>query len=313
MLSRVGERLYWMARYIERAENTARLVHVYTDTMLDLPKGVGLYWGQLLEITGTEGEFGKSYQRARQDRILKFMLAGDNNTGALLFSLRGARENARTTRDQMPSEAWEHINELFLYARKRLARSVGRIRLLEFLSDVIMRCQQIAGLLAGTMSHGYGYQFVRLGRNLERADMTTRILDIGSATLLAQHGEVERLEARLWINILRSLSAYQMYRQNVRRRVRREDVIGYLLQDVQFPRAVAHTLAAMQECLELLPRNEGPLRAVLRLERVLAEAKTPELASEGLHDFMDVLQLELAKLDQLIDETWFAPDIHEAV
>ncbi|MDH3640421.1 MAG: alpha-E domain-containing protein, partial [Gammaproteobacteria bacterium] len=236
MLSRVAERLYWMARDIERAENTARLVHVYTDTMLDLPKGVGLYWGQLLEITGIDEAFGENYQRAGQGRIIKFMLAGEKNPGSLLCSLGAARENTRTTRDQMPSEAWEHINELYLFAKKRLARPISRIRLLEFLSDVVMRCQQIAGLLAGTMSHGYGYQFVRLGRNLERADMTTRILDIGSAALLAQEGEVERLENRLWMNVLRSLSAYQMYRQNVRRRIRREDVIGYLVQDVRFPR-----------------------------------------------------------------------------
>ncbi|MDH3282068.1 MAG: alpha-E domain-containing protein [Gammaproteobacteria bacterium] len=313
MLSRVGERLYWMARYIERAENTARLVHVYTDTMLDLPKGVGLYWGQLLEITGNDSAFGKNHQRAGQGRILKFILSAEANPGSLLTSLREARENARTTRDQMPNEAWEHVNELFLFARKRLARPVSRIRLLEFLSEVVMRCQQIAGLLAGTMSHGYGYQFVRLGRNLERADMTTRILDIGSATLLAQDGEVERLENRLWINILRSLSAYQMYRQNVRRRIRREDVIGYLLRDMQFPRAVAHTLGAIQTCLELLPQNETTLRAVARLQRVLAQAQIPELAREGLRDFMDTLQLEFGRLDGLIADTWFAPDIHEAV
>ena len=313
MLSRVAERLYWMARDIERAENTARLVHVYTDTMLDLPKGVGLYWGQLLEITGIDEAFGENYQRAGQGRIIKFMLAGEKNPGSLLCSLGAARENTRTTRDQMPSEAWEHINELYLFAKKRLARPISRIRLLEFLSDVVMRCQQIAGLLAGTMSHGYGYQFVRLGRNLERADMTTRILDIGSAALLAQEGEVERLENRLWMNVLRSLSAYQMYRQNVRRRIRREDVIGYLVQDVQFPRAVAHSLGEMQVCLESLPRNEAALRAVARLQRILAEVEITKLACGGLHEFLDELQLELAQINEHIIETWFAPDIHEAV
>ncbi len=313
MLSRVAERLYWMARYVERAENTARLVHVYTDSMLDLPQGVGLYWGQLLEITGNHETFGKNYQRAGQGRIIKFMLAGQNNPGSLLSSLSAARENTRTTRDQMPSEAWEHINELYLFAKKRLSRPVSRIRLLEFLSEVVMRCQQIAGLLAGTMSHGYGYQFVRLGRNLERADMTTRILDIGSATLLAQEGEVGRLENRLWINILRSLSAYQMYRQNVRRRVRRDDVIQYLLKDLRFPRAVEHTLGEMQACLEFLPRNDAAARAVARLQRLLAEAKTSELAREGLHEYLDTLQCELGQINALIVDTWFAPAAHEAV
>lgn len=313
MLSRVADRLYWMARFIERAENTARLVNVYAASMLDLPAGVGLHWRQLIEITGSEDLFGKGYRRAGEQRIVKFILAREDNPGSLLSSLTVARENTRTTRDQLPSEAWEHINELYLFAKKRLARSGTRSRRHEFLSETVMRCQQIAGLLAGTMSHGAGYQFVRLGRNLERADMTTRMIDVGSTTLVAKGAEIERLENRLWMDILQALSAYQMYRQNVRQRVRRESVIGFLVKDPDFPRTVAHALGEMQTCFELLPRNEMPLRSVMRLRRVVAEVKIAELAQEGLHQFIDELQMEFGYIHQHIYDTWFAPDIHEAV
>jgi uncharacterized alpha-E superfamily protein len=225
-----------------------------------------------------------------------------------------ARENIRTTRDLVPSEGWEHVNELYLFARKKLARKALPKDRYEFLSEIVMRCQQITGLLAGTMSHGAAYQFVRVGRNLERADMTTRMIDVGSATLIAPGVELERLENRLWTYVLRSLSAHQMYRQYVRRRVQPERVLAFLLQDTDFPRAVAHTLGEIAACFEnQLPHNEEPLRAVLRLQRLVAEADVEKLNAEGLHEFIDQLQLEFGNLHQQISTTWFSLELDEAV
>jgi uncharacterized alpha-E superfamily protein len=313
MLSRVAERLYWMARYLERAENTARLVNVYANLMLDLPKGVGLHWRQLIDITGSQEEFGKAYERAGEQRILKFMLLDDKYTGALLNSLTAARENVRTSRDQIPSEAWEAVNELYLFGKKKFNSRGLRPNLHEVMSSVVMRCQQVTGLLAGTMSHGAGYHFVRLGRNLERGDMTTRILDVGSATLVARGGELERLENRLWMNVLRAVSGHQMYRQNIRRRIRRDSVFRFLLQDNEFPRAFSHSLLQMQDCLENLPRNDAPLRAVARLQRIVAETDSAQVVEGDIHGFLDELQQELGQVHQLIAETWFLPELHEAV
>jgi uncharacterized alpha-E superfamily protein len=290
MLSRVAERLYWTARYLERAENTARLVKVYSYMMLDLPNGVGLNWRQLVDISGAHEEFDKNYRSSGERNVIKFMLSDTETQGSLITSLAMARENIRTTRDLVPSEGWEHVNELYLFARKKLAgKSLPKNRY-EFLSEIVMRCQQITGLLAGTMSHGPAYQFVRVGRNLERADMTTRMIDVGSATLIAPGVELERLENRLWTYVLRSLSAHQMYRQNVRRRVQPDRVLAFLLQDTDFPRAVAHTLGEIAACLDKnLPHAEEPLRAVLRLQRLVAEADVEKLRTEGLHDFIDQL------------------------
>jgi uncharacterized alpha-E superfamily protein len=314
MLSRVAERLYWTARYLERTENLARLVKVYSYLMLDLPNGVGLSWHQLVDISGAQEYFDRHYRTSGERNVIKFMLSDTDSHGSLLTSLAMARENIRTTRDLVPSEGWEHVNELYLFTRKKLTGKTPLKDRYEFLSEIVMRCQQITGLLAGTMSHGAAYQFIRVGRNLERADMTTRMLDVGSATLIAPGVELERLENRLWTYVLRSLSAHQMYRQYVRRRVLANQVLAFLLQDTGFPRAVAHTLGEISSCLEKqLPHNEEPLRAVLRLQRLVAEANVEKLHAEGLHDFIDQLQLEFGNLHQQISSTWFTLELDEAV
>jgi uncharacterized alpha-E superfamily protein len=314
MLSRVAERLYWTARYLERAENTARLVKVYSYLMLDLPSGVGLNWHQLVDISGAQKYFDSKYRTSGERNVIKFMLSDTDSQGSLITCLAMARENIRTTRDLVPSEGWEHVNEMYLFAKKKLGgRTLLKDRY-EFLSEIVMRCQQVTGLLAGTMSQGAAYQFIRVGRNLERADMTTRIIDVGSATLIAPGVQLERLENRLWSYVLRSLSAYQMYRQYVRRRVQADQVLGFLLQDTDFPRAVAHTLGEITTCLERkLPHNDEPLRAALRLQRLVAEADVGKLQDAGLHEFIDQLQLELGDLHQQITSTWFSLELDEAV
>jgi uncharacterized alpha-E superfamily protein len=314
MLSRVAERLYWTARYLERAENTARLVKVFSAMMLDLPNGVGLNWRQLVDVSGAHEYFDRNYRSSGERNVIKYMLSDTNTHGSVISSLAMARENIRTTRDLVPSEGWEHVNELYLFARKKLTGKTYLKDRHEFLSEIVMRCQQITGLLAGTMSHGPAYQFVRVGRNLERADMTTRMIDVGSATLIAPGVELERLENRLWTYVLRSLSAHQMYRQYVRRRIQPDQVLAFLLQDMIFPRAVAHTLGEIATCFEdHLPHSEEPLRAVLRLQRLVAEADAEKLHAGGLHDFIDLLQLEFGNLHQLITGTWFSLELDEAV
>ena len=302
-----------MARYLERAENTARLVNVYRESMLDLPKGVGVQWRQLVQITGTEAYFEPHYRTSGERNVLKFVLTDPDNPSSVLSCLTAARENVRTTRDLVPAEGWEHVNELYLFGRKKFANGKLPAQLHGVLSDIVMRAQQIVGLLAGTMSHGDAYQFARLGRSLERADMTTRIIDVGSTTLIAPGEELERLENRLWMNVLRSLSAYQMYRQHVRRRVRGPDAVAFLLRDEQFPRSAAHNLITLQEGLKLLPLSEAPLRAVARVRRQLAETDIDELFENGLHAYMDELQVGFSEINEQIVNAWFPKKLDEAV
>jgi uncharacterized alpha-E superfamily protein len=140
------------------------------------------------------------------------------------------------------------------------------------------------------------------------------MIDVGSTTLIAPGVELERLENRLWTYVLRSLSAHQMYRQYVRRRILPDQVLGFLLRDMLFPRAVAHTLGEIASCFEkYLPHSEEPLRAVLRLQRLVAEADAATLRAAGLHDFIDRMQREFGNLHQLISSTWFSLELEEAV
>jgi uncharacterized alpha-E superfamily protein len=307
MLSRVAERIYWAARYLERAENTARLSRVYGALLLDLPSTAGFDWPLLVDITG--GTPASRSKKARSDRTtLRHLLADPDNPGSALSSLRAARENFRTTRDLAPSEAWRRVNELYLYGKDNLRRAVFDRRRHEVLLNVTRMCQEIRGMLADGMTHGDAYQFLRLGRSIERADMTTRVIDVAVASLMSGRSDLEPFQNSLWIAVLRSLSGYQMYRQQVRHRVVGRDVIAFLLLDLQFPRAVGYCLAELDFSLRSLPRYEAALRGVLRLQRIIGESDLQGASAPELHDFIDAIQRDLAGINEQIALTWFLPD-----
>lgn len=307
MLSRVAERMYWGARYLERAENTARLVRVYDAALLDLPEEAGVGWPLLVEICGARSAFNAHYPKGGDRETLKFLISDAASPSSIVASLAQARENFRTTRDLCPTEAWRSVNELYLYGRKTLPRMASPRRRHEVLSGVVQHVQQLTGLLSGTMSHGDAYNFIRLGRNLERADMTTRIIDIAAATLLGTRVAEARIDNTLWMAVLKSLSGYQMYRQYVRRRIRDEDVIRFLLNDPLFPRAVAYCLEELVAGMVKLPKHEGPLRSVVRLQRIVDTQQPQAIEEAALRRLMDELQLELAGVHGQIAATWFLP------
>jgi len=310
MLSRVAERVYWLARYIERAENTARMVMSFNLVSLDMPKTVTLSWKGLVAVTGTDDIFDEHYQRDDERNCVKFLMADHYNPSSIFSSLKSARENVRTTRDLVPSEAWEIVNELYLFAHDNMDAGIGKRGRYQFLSEIVQRCQTLTGLLAGCMSHDPAYDFIRLGRNLERADMTSRQIDIGAIRFLKKStDDPSPYDGLLWTSILRSQSGFQMYRQHVKRRINGVDVVRFLLQDIPFPRAVAHALRYVQEALERLPRNEVPLRLVMQARRHALGADVDQLISEDrLHDFIDTLQLDIAEIHEAIVDTWFSLD-----
>lgn len=312
MLSRVAERVYWMARYLERVENTARLLNVYSTLLFDMPRRTRLGWGSLIAITGTEGLFLEKETEIKESSVIRFLLSEQNGI-SILSMLSALRENARTTREIIPSEAFEQINELYLFAKDGVVQGTARGARHELLQTIIERCQQITGLFAGTMSHNAAYSFIRIGRNLERADMTTRIVDVGSRDLLDSIGgssasngtAVETYDNILWMSVLRSLSAYQMYRQQVQHRVAGEEVVRYLIKDSHFPRAVVHCLEQVKGCIEELPNNEATTRTVLTALRHVKEASIDKLLGSGLFHFIDELQLEIGNVHEQIETTWF--------
>ena len=308
MLSRVAERTYWLARYLERAENTARLIKVYSALLLDLPTATGLGWETVLQIVGSGDQSQASEFRQDEQTMLKFLLFDATNPNALLNCLEQSRENARTTRDLLPTEGWRAVNELCLFARAKLPKAAQARQRVAVMEKIIEDVQAITGLLSGTMSQGTAYQFVRLGRNLERADMTTRMIDFAVALLMTGRPELQRYDNTLWMAVLRCLSAYQMYRQHVRRRVQGEDVIHFLLQDADFPRSVTHCVGELTASLDRLPRAAEALRPVARMSEQLATLEVATLDNAGLHQLVDEFQLELAGINDVIAMTWFHPD-----
>ncbi|NGP54002.1 alpha-E domain-containing protein [Thioalkalivibrio sp. XN8] len=308
MLSRVAERMYWGARYVERAENAARLVRVYDAALMDLPREAGVGWPLLVDICGARRLFNERFAGGGERETLRFLAADAANPSSIIASLENARENFRTTRDLCPTEAWRAVNELYLYGRRELPKMASPRRRHEVLSGIVRQAQQLTGLLSGTMSHGDAYHFIRLGRNLERADMTTRIIDVAAAALMGAHAAEARPDNTLWMAVLKSLSGYQMYRQYVRRRIRDQDVVRFLLHDPLFPRAVAHCLLELEASTALLPNHEAPLRALLRLQRIVNEQLPEEFNEALLHQLMDDLQLELAAVHAQVAAAWFLPE-----
>jgi uncharacterized alpha-E superfamily protein len=225
-----------------------------------------------------------------------------------------ARENARTTREIMPTEAFELINGLYYFARDNAEAGISRAERNEILDQIVSRAQQIGGLMAGTMSRDEAYSFVRLGRSLERADMTTRIIDVDSQKLMPEL-EVEDAEPEarepyeniLWMNVLRSSSAYQMYRQHVRERINGEDVVRFLLQNEQFPRSAAHNLTTMTKVLRNLPNSNKVNWQVNKTRKLVRDADVNRLLRRGLVRHLDSAQKEISQVHFKIADTWFLP------
>lgn len=306
MLSRSAERLYWLSRYMERTENTARLLSVYMNLMFDLPMGVEMKWRHLLNICGAEEAFFKFHKTPSEQNTMHFLVTEAGNPGSLFSSLSFARENIRTTRDLMPDEAWQQVNEMYLYVKNNMelvAQRRGRVLLLH---EVMAGCQRFTGFLSGAMSHDHALRFIRLGRNIERADMTTRILDIGSVLLADDRSDKMReYESSLWINVLKSLSAFLMYRKHRRRSINSGDVLDYLLKDNNFPRAVLHCIIEVQSCINPLPHSEALKEHLKKLEAFINNIDIQTSGPTQLHELLDTIQTRLGDTHNQIASTWF--------
>lgn len=306
MLSRVAQNIYWMARYLERAENTARLINVTTNLLLDMPRSANVGWEPIIEIMGSKKNFYELFDTPDERSILRYMIADLNNPGSLMSSLGNAREDARTIRDIIPRETWESINDLYLDAKSHMQSGIARKNRHSYLQKVILRTQTITGQLAGTMYHDMGYDFLRMGRNLERADMTTRIVDVRSADLIEEgHEALTPYENIQWVSVLKSLTGYQMYRRIVQVKVRRPDVLKFLLQEQKFPRAFYHAICEVETCVEHLPRHKNTIKTIRDLQNTVLSANLEKLKQDELHKFIDKLQLGIINVNKEIVETYF--------
>ncbi len=311
MLSRLAQNLYWHGRYLERAEDLARLINVNAHLNLDLPAGLKAGWHPLVRITGNASLFHELHGDDVSERtVMRFMLTDERNSGSLKNTLEYARENLRSARDLLPREVWEQMNSLYLKGNEELTGNLSKRRRHEFLRQTILDCQQVAGTLLGCMSQDHAYDFILIGRYLERADMTTRILEVRGHDLMPDASDdLGPYESIQWMSVLKSMTGYQMYRRHVRTRVSGNDVLRFLLRDEQFPRAVMFCLRALEDLLGDLPGDDDQaLRIVTRLQRIINETRLAGLRGDALSELMDKLQIELASTAASIRQSWFGVD-----
>ncbi|KJS04376.1 MAG: hypothetical protein VR73_14620 [Gammaproteobacteria bacterium BRH_c0] len=311
MLSRVAERIYWMSRYLERVENTARLMGVYTNLLMDMPAGVNIGWYNLVSLNDAEEWFDAHYRVRDERNVMKFLLADRDYPGSIVNSLQGVRENIRTSRDVVPAESWEYINELALYVQDNQSAGINRGQRHEFIAQVIKSCQQLQGLFVSSMIDGQAKNFLRLGRNIERADMTTRILDAGIGVVLENNGNVlPTTESIIWANVLYSLSAYLPYTKRQRKSVKGARVARYLLEDATLPRTIRFCGESMATVCKTLPRNKKVLKKIDQIRK----SHYPPLDDDnavldvGFSDYLNELQLLIGSAHELFAETWFTLD-----
>ena len=297
-----------MGRYLERTENLARLVDVSASLMLDLPQRLSPGWQPLVTITGSEPLYGGAARDFSERSVVRFVVADPDNPASMHSSIARARELARGVRDILPREVWEHINELYLHIAEHAAEAAARRTRYAFLRRVTAGIQVLTGMFEGGFSEGEALQFITLGRNLERADMTSRIVDVRAAAMMAgpAPSALRPFETVLWMSVLRSLSAYQMYRLRTRERVHGAGVVRFLLADDCFPRACVCCLKRIEDVLHRLPNSQPLLRRVARMRRAVDHTDFEALSQLQLHGFVDRLQRSLGRVSDELTRVYFS-------
>ena len=312
MLSRVAESIYWMSRYIERAENVARFISVNLNLSLDMPGEDFQQWLPLVVTTGDDKAFVKLYDVPSKENVLKFLTFDYQNPNSIVASLRAARENARSVREVISSEMWEHINRFYLMLRETDGLRQAIENTFDFYEQVRVSGQQFMGVTDATMTHGEAWHFCRIGRSIERSDKTSRILDVKYYILLPSPAVVGTpYDDIQWAALLRSASALEMYRQK-HGQITPASVVDFLILDRSFPRAVLYCLTKANESLHAVSGtplggfSNLPEQKLGQLRSELAYTRADEVIERGLHEFVDDLQSRLNHIGAAIHDTFFA-------
>jgi len=316
LLSRVADAVYWMARYIERAENVARYIGVNLNLQLDLPGDPAQQWQSLIDTSGDGEEFLKHHSVATQHDVIDFLTFNTENPNSIFSCLRAARENARSVRETISSEMWEQVNEMYLHmASQHLAP--GAEWLPEFFRLLRLSSHLFQGITDATMTHNEAWHFARLGRKLERADKTSRILDVKYFMLLPSLSDVGTPYDDIhWSAVLKSVSGLEMYRKKYGR-IEPRHIVEFLVRDRDFPRSIHYCIlradASLRAITGTIPGtyNYASERLMGRLRADLDFTPVDQILNSGLHSYLDGLQVKVNEIDNalLADFVeWRAPE-----
>jgi uncharacterized alpha-E superfamily protein len=321
MLSRVADSLFWMSRYVERAENLARIIDVNDQLMLDLSaqqaKALSRNWLPVIACLGEEQAFHARHRAADKTTVTDFLVFDRSHASSITGSLSLARENARTVREQITTEMWEQLNRTYLWLMSKGAHQFYERNNYEFFQRVKKSLQLFQGITDSVMVRGEGWEFIQMGKYLERGDKTTRLLDDEFFLL-----PTDRLRPAdvipQWISILRSCNARQAYQRCYATVVDPVQVADLLLLNEAFPRSVVYCVRQLDQSLRRISgvtagrysnaaeKHSGRLVAELRFSGI------DEFWDRGLHRAIDELQSKLNQLGQAISETYFQPSLSSA-
>ncbi|HEY2827227.1 MAG TPA: alpha-E domain-containing protein [Pirellulales bacterium] len=312
MLSRVADCVFWMSRYIERAENAARFVDVNLNLTLDLGGSLANQWDPLIYTSGDHDLFYKRYGVANQKNAMAMLAFDDENPNSIVSCLKFARENARCIREIIAAPVWEELNKFYLLVKDAARNGQGADNPFEFFNNVKRSGQLIVGIMEATMSRGEAWHFAQMGRLLERADKTSRILDVKYYILLPSVADVGTpMDAIQWSALLKSASALEMYRKK-HGRITPPEVVEFLTLDAEFPRALRFCLHGTEQSLRAITgtpmatfRNQAE-RRLGQLRSELDYAQIADVIDRGLHEFIDNFQDKLNLVGDAIHATFFA-------
>jgi uncharacterized alpha-E superfamily protein len=299
-----------MARYVERAENVARFIDVNHNLMLDLPREYSNQWQPIVDTTGDRAIFQKRCGVANQENVVRFLALEPEYPNSIYSCIVAARENARSVRETISSEMWEQINSMYLLITDQTRNGLPEV-LPEFCRQIRMACHLFQGITHDTMSHNEAWYFLRLGRRLERADKTSRMLDVKYFILLPSVTDVGTpYDDVQWTALLKSVTGFEMYRKK-HGRISPERIVEFLLLDGEFPRSVRYCLVVADEAVHGItgtPRGAFSCQSEQRLSLLRSEldyARVEAILRGGLHEFLDSLQTKMNCIDICIREDFF--------
>jgi len=306
LLSRVAERLYWMSRYLERAEGMARVTNAYTHLIMDLPKGTEVEWGMLINIMGAKPTFESMGYNYTEQGTLKFIIASLDNASSISACIKAARENMRTTRDVLPHEIWETINELHLYCKETASQSISRRNRYEFLNQITARCQMLNGLVMTTLCRDHCYRFIKLGHLLERADINSRVLDVALASIASRQIENPAFDSLIWASLTQALGAMGTYRRAVGPMIDATSAINYLYKEPSSPRSILFCINGIRNDLKALKQHQKALDQADKIYQSIDQFDAQEMTAKQFHSFSDASQKAVSELNNCIYQIWFS-------
>jgi uncharacterized alpha-E superfamily protein len=312
LLSRYAEALFWLARYMERIENLARILDV-TDTFVR--HGADLSgWRSVLQINADEARFHEHYGDTSPEKVARFYLADRENPTSIASSLFAARENARTLRPLISTEMWGQINVFYNRVRTMTEADCAPSRVSGLCAYLKEQCQAHAGITDGTFYRDQGWAFYNIGKFLERGDQTSRLVDIKYHTLLPQVSDVGGpLDVSQWHALLRAASGYHAYRRIHPSSMTPASVAGFLLMNHAFPRSITLCVHQIEIYLSQLSSGYGLKGAYAAQERLdelraaLMDQDIQQILNRGLHEFLDWVQLQFTQLQMSIADSFWRP------